>query len=177
VTQLELLPRPPEDRADSNPWPQYPLVLRTSTSHEEGGARDWSVNTSQFRGENGWVKAMECVRLEWGKSPEGRPVMNAIAGSEFELPADLVLLAMGFVNPIHQGLLDSLGVEYDTRGNVKADANMMTNIPGVFTAGDANTGAWLVVGAIAAGRRMARRVDQYLMGNTSLPETILPPRL
>jgi glutamate synthase (NADPH/NADH) small chain len=177
ITQLELLPRPPEARAESNPWPQWPLILRTSTSHEEGGARDWSVNTVQFKGQDGRVTAMECVRLEWSKGADGRPTMTPIAGSEFELPADLVLLAMGFVRPLHDGLLDSLGVEYDPRGNVKVNGEMMTNVPGVFAAGDANTGAWLVVGAIAAGRRMARRVDHYLMGETSLPDTILPARL
>jgi glutamate synthase (NADPH) small chain len=177
VTQFELLPRPPEGRPGSNPWPQWPLILRTSTSHEEGGARDWSINTVRFKGENGRVTAMECVRLEWGKGPDGKTTMNAIPGSEFEIEADLVLLAMGFVKPVHDGLLDTLGVDYDPRGNVKVNAQMMTNVEGVFAAGDANTGAYLVVGAIAAGRRLARRVDQYLMGETSLPETVLPARL
>ena len=177
VQQLELLPRPPEARPDNNPWPQWPLILRTSTSHEEGGQRDWSVNTVRFKEQDGQVCAMECVRLEWGKGPDGRPAMTPIPGSEFELQADLVLLAMGFVRPVHAGLLDGLGVEYDPRGNVKVDPQMMTSVPGVFAAGDVSTGAWLVVGAIAAGRRMARRVDQYLMGETSLPETILPTKL
>jgi glutamate synthase (NADPH/NADH) small chain len=177
VQQLELLPRPPEARPESNPWPQWPLILRTSTSHEEGGTRDWSINTLRFKGQDGHVAAMECVKLEWGKGEDGRTTMTPIPGSEFELEADLVLLAMGFVRPVHDGLLDSIGVEYDARGNVKTDIEMMTSVPGVFAAGDANTGAWLVVGAIAAGRRMARRVDLYLMGETSLPETVLPPRL
>ena len=177
VQQLELLPRPPEARPENNPWPQWPLILRTSTSHQEGGQRDWSVNTLRFKEHEGHICAMECVRLEWGKGSDGRPAMTPITGSEFELPADLVLLAMGFVRPIHEGLLDSLGVEYDPRGNVKVDTQMMTSVPGVFAAGDTNTGAYLVVGAIAAGRRMARRVDQYLMGETSLPDTILPTRL
>jgi glutamate synthase (NADPH/NADH) small chain len=177
VQQLELLPRPPEARMDNNPWPQWPLILRTSTSHEEGGNRDWSVNTVRFKSQDGRVSAMECVRLEWGKGPDGRPTMTPVPGSEFELQVDLVLLAMGFVRPVHEGLLDGLGVEFDSRGNVKVDANMMTSVPGVFAAGDANTGAYLVVGAIAAGRRMARRVDLYLMGETSLPDTIVPPRL
>jgi glutamate synthase (NADPH/NADH) small chain len=177
VQQLELLPRPPEMRPANNPWPQWPLILRTSSSHLEGGQRDWSVNTTRFKEQDGHVCGMECVRLEWGKGPDGKPSMTPIPGSEFELQADLVLLAMGFVRPVHEGLLDSLGVEYDPRGNVKVDAQMMTSIPGVFAAGDVNTGAWLVVGAIANGRRMARRVDQYLMGETSLPETVLPTRL
>ena len=177
VQQLEVLPRPPESRPDNNPWPQWPLIIRSSTSHEEGGARDWSVNTVRFKGEEGHVTAMECVRLEWTKSPDGRTVMTPVPGSEFEIKADLVLLAMGFVRPVHDGLLDSLNVEYDARGNVKVNPEMMTNVPGIFAAGDANTGAWLVVGAIAAGRRLARRVDRYLMGETSLPETILPNKL
>jgi glutamate synthase (NADPH/NADH) small chain len=177
VQQLELLPRPPEIRPENNPWPQWPLVLRTSTSHEEGGQRDWSINTLRFKERDGHVCAMDCVRLEWGKGSDGRPSMTPISGSEFELQADLVLIAMGFVRPVHDGLLDSLGVDYDPRGNVKVDTQMMTSVSGVFAAGDVNTGAWLVVGAIAAGRRMARRVDRYLMGETCLPDTILPTKL
>lgn len=177
VQQLELLPRPPDTRLDSNPWPQWPLILRSSTSHEEGGTRDWSVNTVRFKGDAGRVTAMDCIRLEWTTSPDGRVAMTPVPGSEFEIKADLVLLAMGFIRPLHDGLLDSLSVEYDPRGNVKVNTDMMTSVPGVFAAGDANTGAWLVVGAIAAGRRLARRVDHYLMGATSLPDTILPTRL
>jgi glutamate synthase (NADPH) small chain len=177
VQQLELLPRPPETRLENNPWPQWPLILRTSSSHEEGGSRDWSINTIRFMGENGQVAAMECVRLEWSRSADGKTNMKPIPDSEFEIEADLVLLAMGFIQPVHDGLLDGLGVEYDARGNVKVNGEMMTSVPGVFAAGDTVTGAWLVVGAIAAGRRMARRVDKYLMGETSLPETHLPPRL
>ena len=177
VQQLELLPRPPEERPENNPWPQWPLILRTSSSHEEGGSRDWSVNTVRFKEQDGHVSAMECVRLEWGKGSDGRLTMTPIPGSEFELQADLVLLAMGFVRPVHEGLLDSLGVEFDPRGNVRTDADLMTSIPGVFAAGDANTGSYLVVGAIAAGRRVARRIDRYLMGETSLPDSKLPPRL
>jgi glutamate synthase (NADPH) small chain len=177
VQQIELLARPPENRTPGNPWPQWPMVLRTSTSHEEGGARDWSINTARFKGEDGQVTALECVRLEWEKTPEGQFKMKPVPGSEFDLPADLVLLAMGFISPVHEGFLDSLGVAYDPRGNVKADARMMTSVPGVFTAGDANTGAYLVVGAIAAGRRMARRVDEYLMGESDLPDVAPLPKL
>ena len=177
VQQIELLPKPPDSRLEHNPWPQWPLILRTSTSHEEGGARDWSINTVRFVGDNGHVTGLECVRLAWEKTPQGQMKMVSIPGSEFTLQADLVLLAMGFVGPVHEGLLDSLGVAYDPRGNVKTDENMMTSVPGVFAAGDVNTGAWLVVGAIAAGRRMARRVDQYLMGESDLPDCVLPPRL
>ncbi len=177
VQQLELLPRPPEIRPGNNPWPQWPLIMRTSTSHEEGGVRDWSINTTCFAGEDGHVTGMECVRLDWKAGADGRPVMAALAGSEFKIRADLVLLAMGFMHPVHEGLLDNLGVAYDPRGNVKVNGDMMTSVPGVFAAGDVNTGAWLVVGAIAAGRRLAHRVDRYLMGETSLPDTILPTKL
>ncbi len=177
VQQLELLPRPPEIRPGNNPWPQWPLIMRTSTSHEEGGVRDWSINTTCFAGEDGHVTGMECVRLDWKAGADGRPAMTALAGSEFKIRADLVLLAMGFMHPVHEGLLDNLGVAYDPRGNVKVNGDMMTSVPGVFAAGDVNTGAWLVVGAIAAGRRLAHRVERYLMGDTSLPDTILPTKL
>ncbi|MDW8407214.1 MAG: glutamate synthase subunit beta [Anaerolineae bacterium] len=177
VQQIELLPKPPDARSEDNPWPQWPFILRTSTSHEEGGQRDWSINTLRFIGEDSHVTGLECVRLAWEKTPAGQMKMTPIPGSEFFLPADLVLLAMGFVGPVHEGLLDSLGVAYDARGTVKVDENMMTSVPGVFAAGDVNTGAWLVVGAIATSRRMARRVDQYLMGESDLPDCVLPPRL
>jgi glutamate synthase (NADPH/NADH) small chain len=177
VQQFELLPRPPEARSEGNPWPQWPLILRTSSSHEEGGSRDWSVNTLRFSGQDGGVSGLECVRLEWARGADGQTRMAPIAGSEFTVEADLVLLAMGFTGPMHEGLLDSLGIGYDARGNVAVDAQMMTSVPGVFAAGDVNTGPWLVVGAIAAGRRMARRVDLYLMGESDLPDTTIPPRL
>lgn len=178
VVQLELLPAPPETRAADNPWPQWPLILRSSSSHEEGGSRDWCINTVRFQGADDHVTGLECVRVEWEKGADGRWNMTPCPGTEFTLETDLVLLAMGFTQPVHAGLLDDLGVAYDARGNVQADPDTMrTSVEGVFTAGDMNTGAWLVVGAIAAGRRMARRVDQFLMGSSDLPECELPPKL
>jgi len=177
VTQIELMPCPPEERGENNPWPQWPLILRSSSSHEEGGSRDWCISTTEFAGENGNVKRIKCVKVDWAKGDDGRMKMTPVAGSEFELDADLVLLAMGFVQPVHEGLLDDLKVDYDARGNVKVDANMMSSQKGVFAAGDMQTGAWLVVGAIAAGRRLANRVDKFLMGETSLPDCDLPAKL
>ena len=178
VTQLELLPQPPEGENPETPWPRWPLIFRTSTSHEEGGDRDWSVNTLAFTTEEGRVTGLQCQRLEWQKDPAtGRMAMTPIPDSEFELKAGLVLLALGFVRPAHAGLLDGLEVDCDPRGNVQVDEHMMTSVPGVFAAGDMQTGAWLIVGAIAGGRRMARNVDLYLMGESALPDTPPPPVL
>jgi glutamate synthase (NADPH/NADH) small chain len=178
VTQLELLSQPPEGENPETPWPRWPLILRTSTSHEEGGERDWSVNTLAFTTQEGRVTGLQCQRLEWQEDPAtGRMAMTPILDSEFELKADLVLLALGFVRPIHAGLLDGLEVAYDPRGNVQVDEHMMTSVPGVFAAGDMQTGAWLIVGAIAGGRRMARNVDLYLMGESALPDTPPPTAL
>ena len=178
VQQIELLPQPPEGANPDTPWPQWPMILRTSSSHEEGGAREWSVNTTRFLVDDGRVAGVECQRLEWAKDPAGgRMKMTPVEGSAFELDADLVLLAMGFTRPVHEGLLDGLGVAYDARGNVQADDRMRTSVEGVFAAGDVQTGAWLVVGAIAGARRMARTVDEYLMGETSLPDVPERPRL
>ncbi|HEV8551187.1 MAG TPA: glutamate synthase subunit beta [Polyangiaceae bacterium] len=162
VTSFEIMPRPPDERAVSTPWPQWPLMLRTSSSHEEGGARDWSVSTESISG-NGRVEALHCVRVEFrgGK-------FERVAGSEFTLPADLVLLAMGFVHPEREGVVEQLGVELDARGNVRIDKACMSTVPGVFAAGDCQRGQSLVVWAIADGRRAARGVDQFLMGRTEL---------
>jgi glutamate synthase (NADPH/NADH) small chain len=166
VTQFELLPMPPDP--ERNPvWPYWPTRLRTSSSHEEGVARDWSVATKAFVGENGKVKALKAVRLEW---KDGK--MQEIAGSEFTLPADLVLLAMGFVSPV-QTMLDAFGVERDPRGNAKAttdgDGCYATSAPKVFAAGDLRRGQSLVVWAIREGRQCARAVDEFLMGSSELP--------
>jgi len=162
VTSFEIMPRPPEDRAGSTPWPQWPLMMRTSSSHEEGGARDWSVSTESISG-NGRVEALHCVRVELRAGKFER-----VAGSEFTLPADLVLLAMGFVHPEREGVVEQLGVELDQRGNVRIDKAFMSTVPGVFAAGDCQRGQSLVVWAIADGRRAARGVDQYLMGRSEL---------
>jgi glutamate synthase (NADPH/NADH) small chain len=174
VWQIELLPQPPEHRAPNNPWPQWPLILRTSHAHEEGGTRDYSILTKGFSGANGRVEKLHAVRLEWGPpDSSGRSPMLEAPGSEFEIEADLVLLAMGFLHPQHEGMVKDLGVELDPRGNVKTDTQKMTSVPGVFAAGDMARGQSLVVWAIAEGRQAAHGIDAYLMGQTSLPSVNL----
>ncbi len=170
VTQLEILPRPPEKPDKLLTWPYWPNRLRTSTSQEEGAVREWCVSTRAFRGEGGRVTALQAVRVEWEKDENGRWQMHEVPGSEFELKADLVLLAMGFVHPVHDGLLQELGVELDERGNVRAGTeDYQTSIPKVFSAGDMRRGQSLVVWAIREGRQAARAVDLYLTGETCLP--------
>ena len=167
VRQYELLPRPPEGRAPADPWPTYPMIYRVSSAHEEGGVRDYSISTKSLSGENGVLKKLHGVRVEF--VPEnGRMAMQEVPGSEFEEDVDLLLLAMGFLGP-ERYMLDQLGVEVNDRGNVKADANKMTSVPGVFTAGDMTRGQSLIVWAIMEGRAAARGIDQYLMGETALP--------
>jgi len=157
VTQFELLPKPPEERSPSTPWPLWPLQLRVETSHEEGGVRDWSVMTRRFTGdEQGRVKQLHAVRV--GPPPKFEPM----AATEFTLDADLVLLAMGFTGPVKAGLIEQLGVGLDARGNVQSDENYMTTVDGVFAAGDMRRGQSLVVWAIAEGRRAAEGIDGYL---------------
>lgn len=175
VVQLELMPKPPEGRTTQYPWPTYPMILRTSTSHEEAmskfdkDVRNWSVGTKYFSGEAGKVKKLHCVKLEWSEpDANGRRQMTEVPGSEFDIDADLVLFAMGFLHPEHKGMLDQLGVEYNQRGNVATDDRHMTNIPGVFAAGDMRRGQSLVVWAISEGRKLAKCVDEYLMGKTYL---------
>jgi glutamate synthase (NADPH/NADH) small chain len=167
VSQFELLPMPPEKRTAEMPWPDWPMILRTSTSHEEGVQRDWSINTRLFSGENGVVKKLHGVRLEW-KRDNGRMVMEEIAGSEFELECDLVLLALGFLGPEPDGIIAELGLKLDQRGNIACD-NYRASDPGVFAAGDSRRGQSLVVWAIWEGRECARAVDAHLMGETFLP--------
>jgi glutamate synthase (NADPH/NADH) small chain len=168
VHQFELLPQPPDARTPDMPWPYWPMILRTSSSHEEGVIRDWSINTKKFSGANGQVQKLHGVRLEWKQGNNGRPQMVEIAGSEFELQADLVLLALGFLGP-EQGPIAELGLKTDERSNIAADENYMSSQPGVFACGDARRGQSLVVWAIWEGRECARGVDQYLMGRTDLP--------
>ena len=161
VTQLELMPKPPVKRVAANPWPAWPFVLRSSSSHEEGGARDWAVMTTGFESDDaGRVKALAAVRVEMTKDRGPVPV----AGSEFEIPCELVLLAMGFVGSNAGGVLQQLGVEMDGRGNVKVQRGGETSVPGVFAAGDQARGQSLVVWAIAEGRRVADAVDAFLVG-------------
>lgn len=157
VHQFEIMPQPPGSRAESTPWPLWPLQLRTESSHEEGGARDWAIATVRFEGDaKGRVERLHGVRV--GPSPAFEP----IAGTEFALDVDLVLLAMGFTGPVRGGMIEQLGVELDGRGNVKAGADYMTSVPGVFAAGDMRRGQSLVVWAIAEGRAAAAGVDRYL---------------
>jgi glutamate synthase (NADPH/NADH) small chain len=168
VHQFELLPKPPPARTPDMPWPNWPMILRTSTSHEEGVIRDWSINTKRFSGRHGRVEKLHGVRLNW-KSDNGRQVMEEIPGSEFELECDLVLLALGFLGPEPDSVIAQLGLKLDQRGNIECDANFMSSVPGVFAAGDARRGQSLVVWAIWEGREAARCVDQYLMGESALP--------
>ncbi|MBT8116479.1 MAG: glutamate synthase subunit beta [Gammaproteobacteria bacterium] len=173
VTQLEIMPQPPEKEDKGLTWPDWPNKMRTSSSQSEGAVRDWSVATRSVEGENGKVTAINCIRVEWQKDDSGRWQMNEIAGSEFQLKADLVLLAMGFMHPVHAGLLEELGVELDPRGNVKgitegADA-YKSSLDKVFAAGDMRRGQSLVVWAIREGRQCARAIDEFLMGSSDLP--------
>lgn len=169
ITQLEIMPRPPEQEDKLVTWPNWPLKLRTSTSHEEGCERDWAVASKRLSGSDGHVTALNLVRVEW-KRRNGRMAMEEVPDSEFELKADLVLLAMGFVHPVHDGMLEALGIALDERGNVRAGtADYKTSIDKVFAAGDARRGQSLVVWAIREGRQCARAVDEYLMGSSELP--------
>jgi glutamate synthase (NADPH/NADH) small chain len=169
VVQIELFPLPPDCRIASMPWPKYPLLLKTSTSHEEGGQRDWAVSTKKFTGEKGAVKKLSCVRVTHGKDTRGCPVIHEIKGSEFEIEADLVILALGFLHVEYNPLLEALGVSFDQRGNILADQQFKTAAKGVFAAGDARRGQSLIVWAIAEGRRAAYHIDTYLMGKSNLP--------
>ena len=170
ITQFELLPQPPESENKPLVWPNWPIKLRTSSSHEEGCDRDWSVTTKRFEGRDGKVERLIAARVEWQREGNGPPKMVEIPGSEFELNADLVLFAMGFVGPVQAGLLDQLGVERDARSNVKADTDSyQTSVPKVFAAGDVRRGQSLVVWAIREGRQAARAVDEFLMGSSKLP--------
>jgi glutamate synthase (NADPH/NADH) small chain len=175
VTQLEILPRPPESRTDEMPWPYWPMILRTSSSHEEGVDREFAVSTRKFTGENGRVDTLHGVRIEWVKGNDGRMQMQETAGSEFELKADLVLLAMGFVGPEKSGLLADLDVDFDPRGNVACNEQYASSVPGVFACGDGHRGQSLVVWAIWEGRECARSVDAHLMGETFLPSSPAGP--
>jgi glutamate synthase (NADPH) small chain len=163
ITQFELLPKPPDERSPSTPWPLWPMQLRSESSHEEGGIRDWSVNTVNFTGDQqGNVKQLHAVRV--GPAPKFEP----LPGTEFTMDVDLVLLAMGFLGPVKNGMIEQLGVNLDQRSNVATDENYMSSVPGVFAAGDMRRGQSLVVWAIAEGRKAARGVDLYLMGESKL---------
>ena len=174
VHQLEIMPKPPEVRAENNPWPEWPRIFRTASAHEEGVERVYSVSTKRFVDDgSGNVKALELVSVEM-KNDNGRISFEEIAGSEKTLPCDLALLAMGFVGAEKPGMLEELGVELDERGNVACDQNWMTSVEGVFTAGDMQRGQSLIVWAIAEGRSAAQAVDNYLMGKSQLPTPVSP---
>jgi glutamate synthase (NADPH/NADH) small chain len=165
VTQFELLPQPPEHENKPLVWPYWPMKLRTSSSHEEGCERDWSVQTKAFKGEDGKLTTLVASRVEF---KDGK--LHDVPNSQFALKADLVLFAMGYVHPVHAGMLDALGVAYDARGNVNADTDSYrASIPKVFAAGDTRRGQSLVVWAIREGRQCARAVDEFLMGASELP--------
>ncbi len=171
VTSIELLERPPEESSDATPWPMWRNMYRSSSSHDEGGTREFAMMTKKLVGDDhGRLVGLQGVHVEFGPPDEsGRPALNEVPNSEFEMPADLVLLAMGFVGPVHDGLLDELGIHYDARGNVEAStSDYSTNEPGVFAAGDCRRGQSLVVWAISEGREAARVVDGYLMSETRL---------
>jgi glutamate synthase (NADPH/NADH) small chain len=170
VTQLEIMPRPPEKEDKELSWPDWPLKLRTSSSHEEGCEREFAVTTKRFVAKDGKVSAMECARVEWAPDADGRMQMREVEGSGFELKADLVLLAMGFVGPSQTGFVEQARVELDARSNVKANVvDYRTSEPNIFSCGDMRRGQSLVVWAIREGRQCARAVDEYLMGATKLP--------
>ncbi len=173
VRQFEIVPRPPDQRSTQNPWPQWWNTFRVASAHEEGGSREYSINTTRFVGEDGRVKGLETVRVESRPGPDGRPRFEPVAGSEAFLPADLVLLAIGFAGPERGRLVSELEVQLDERGNVLADQETKaTSVPKVFAAGDMARGQSLIVWAIAEGRQAAAGIDAFLMGRTDLPQPL-----
>jgi glutamate synthase (NADPH/NADH) small chain len=171
ITQFELLPQPPKDRTSFMPWPTYPMIMKTTSSHEEGCERQWAMATKEFIGdENGNLKALKIVQLEWKMTEDGRPARFVeVAGTDQVIPCELALLAMGFVHPQQEGLVNDLGIELDERGNVKAsEKSYQTNVEKIFSAGDMRRGQSLVVWAISEGRECARKVDEFLMGSSLL---------
>jgi glutamate synthase (NADPH/NADH) small chain len=173
VQQFEIMPRPSDDRPEANPWPTWPMIYRVSSAHEEGGERQFAINTEQFLSENGQVTGLRTHQVEQVFA-EGRMSFEPVPGTEKDFPADLVLLAMGFTGPEQSPLLTELGVALDTRGNVARDENFATNVDGVFVCGDMGRGQSLIVWAIAEGRSTAHAVDVFLMGSSQLPAPIEP---
>jgi glutamate synthase (NADPH/NADH) small chain len=177
VHQLEIMPEPPSDRLAENPWPLWPLILRTSSAHEEGGKRVFAVTTTEFVDDgSGAVKALRGHAVEMGLDG-GRPTFEPVPGSEFELECELVLLALGFLGTERGGVVSELGIQLDPRGAVAADRDWATNVEGVFVCGDQTRGQSLIVWAIAEGRSAAAAVDRWLMGTTDLPAPIVPGQL
>jgi glutamate synthase (NADPH/NADH) small chain len=173
VVNFELMPQPPDQENKPLTWPYWPLKLRTSSSHEEGAERDFAVATKRFEGRDGKVTSLTACHVEWVKDEKGAMAMKEVPGTEFTIPADLVLLAMGYVHPVHEGMIDQLAVAKDARGNVKATTegagSYATSVPKVFAAGDMRRGQSLVVWAIREGRQCAREIDAFLMGSSDLP--------
>jgi glutamate synthase (NADPH) small chain len=169
VTSFELLPQPLEDRPPHQPWPYWPMRLRMSSSHREGGSRYWSISTKRFVGAQGRLRSLITVNVEFVPTADGRPAMREVPGTEHEWPVELALLALGFSGPELDGVIARLGLDLDRFGNVKTDPNYMTSVPGVFAAGDMRRGQSLVVWAVSEGREAARGADQYLMGSSCLP--------
>jgi len=168
VIQLEILPQPPEFRTEEYPWPNYPLILKTTSSHQEGGERKWQILTKRFIGRNGKVEKISCIKVEFGKDEEGHWVMKEIPGTEFEIEADLVILALGYLHP-EKDLIGELHLYLDSKSNVKTERNYMTSLKGVFSCGDMHRGQSLIVWAISEGRKAAYFMDRYLTGKTHLP--------
>ncbi|MCF7917078.1 MAG: glutamate synthase subunit beta [Candidatus Omnitrophica bacterium] len=170
VTQIELMPKPPECRTESEPWPKYPLLLKTSSSHQEGGQRLWSILTKEFKGQDGKVNKILCKKINMDLDKNGCPLMEEIPNSDFEIEADLIIIAVGFLGPRHSGLIDNLGLKLDKKGNIQTNSNYMTSKKAIFSAGDCRRGQSLIVWAIAEGRRTAYFLDSYLMGESYLPK-------
>lgn len=170
VVQIEVMPMPPEERSAVHPWPTYPLLLKTTSSHEEGCQRYWSILTKEFFGSNKKVKGLSCVQVEFSPGSKGKPpCIKEIPKSRFDIEADIILLAVGFTGPEGGGLLDALGVQCNERGNIKTDENFMSSKEKIFACGDARRGQSLVVWAVAEGRQCAHEIDRYLMGESDLP--------
>ncbi|HPL82913.1 MAG TPA: glutamate synthase subunit beta [Candidatus Omnitrophota bacterium] len=169
ILQIELMPKPASCRTKDYPWPKYPMIFKSSSSHEEGGERDWSVLTKKFIGDSGKVKKLSCVKVEFQKDSRGCPLMREIPGSEFEIDVDLIILALGFLHPEKKGIIEELKLGLDSRGNVKTKEDYMTSLNGVFSCGDMRRGQSLVVWAISEGRRAAHYIDKYLNGDSQLP--------
>ncbi|MBT8296167.1 MAG: FAD-dependent oxidoreductase, partial [Gramella sp.] len=169
VTNFEILPVPPESRTNENPWPYWPFTLKTSSSHEEGVNRNWSIQTKEFiKDDKGKLKALKTVEVEWVRRPGQRPELKETPNSEKEWPCDLALLSLGFTGP-EKTLSEQLGLELDNRSNIKGEKNYRTNIKNVFVAGDMRRGQSLIVWAISEGREAAHQVDTFLMGTSKLP--------
>jgi glutamate synthase (NADPH/NADH) small chain len=177
VTQLEIMPAPPAARASSNPWPTWPLIMRTASAHEEGGERFYEITATEILGHEGRARALRTRRVAQVVDESGTAQLEPIVDSEHDLPAELVFLAMGFTGPERGGAVGELGLELDGRGNVVADASWTTSRPGVFVCGDMTRGQSLIVWAIAEGRSAAKAVDAYLMGSSDLPAPIVPGQL